>query len=182
LAQQKLSTSIYGILSYTYVRSEFTNKDNKYIASSWDNKHLLNITLGKKLNRNWEIGAKFRLLGGAPYTPYNYEISALKAVWDVSQQGVFDWNKLNEKRNPTAHTLDLRVDKKWYYKTWSLNVYLDVQNVYNFKATTQSYLDVVKDTDGNLVTNTSKPNSYKLYEIDNTTGTILPSIGIMVGF
>ncbi|MBS3993046.1 MAG: TonB-dependent receptor [Bacteroidetes bacterium] len=182
LAQQKLSTSIFGILSYTYVRSEFTNKDNKYIASSWDNKHLLNITLGKKLNRNWEIGAKFRLLGGAPYTPYNYEISALKAVWDVTQQGVFDWNKLNEKRNPTAHTLDLRVDKKWYYKTWSLNVYLDVQNVYNFKATTQSYLDVVKDTDGNLVTDTSKPNSYKLYEIDNTTGTILPSIGIMVGF
>ncbi len=182
LAQQKLSTSIYGILSYTYVRSEFTNKENNYIPSSWDNKHLLNITLGKKLNRNWEFGAKFRLLGGAPYTPYNFEISALKPVWDVTQQGVFDWDKLNEKRNPTSHTLDIRVDKKWYFKSWSLNVYFDVQNVYNFEATTQPYLDVVKDINGNLVTDSSKPNSYKLYEIENTSGTILPSIGIMVGF
>lgn len=182
LAQQKLSTSIYGILSYTFVRSEFTDKNNLYIPSSWDNKHLLNITLGKKLKRNWEIGAKFRLLGGAPYTPYNYEISALKPVWDVTQQGVFDWNKLNTKRNPTAHTLDIRIDKKWYYKSWSLNVYLDVQNAYNFKATTQPYIDTVKDLNGHPIMDTNKPNSYILEEIENTSGTILPSIGIMIGF
>jgi hypothetical protein len=182
LMQQKLSTSIYGILSYTFVRSEFQDKNNIYIPSAWDNRHLLNITLGKKLNRNWEIGGKFRLIGGAPYTPYNFELSALKPIWDVTQQGIFDWNQLNEKRNPTFHSLDIRVDKKWFYKNWTLNTYLDVQNVYNFKATTQAYIDVVKDENGNLLMDTNKPNSYVLEEIENTAGTILPSIGIMIEF
>lgn len=182
LAQQKLSTSIYGIISYTFVRSEFQNGNKDYIPSSWDNKHLLNVTLGKKLNRNWEIGSKFRLLGGAPYTPYNKELSALKTIWDVTQQGIFDWERLNEKRNPTSHNLDVRVDKKWYFTKWSLNLYLDVQNVYNFKTKTQAYIDVVKDSNGNPVTDTTKPNSYKIYEIEDTVGTILPSIGIMIGF
>ncbi len=34
----------------------------------------LNITAGKKLKKNWEIGAKFRFLGGSPYTPYDIEL------------------------------------------------------------------------------------------------------------
>lgn len=182
LMQQKLSTSIYGILSYTFVRSEFQDKNENYIPSSWDNKHLLNITLGKKLRRNWEIGAKFRLLGGAPYTPYNKELSAVKPIWDVTQQGLFEWNQLNQKRNPTFHSLDIRIDKKWYFKKWSLNTYVDVQNVYNYKVNTIPYLDVVKDVDGNPVSDPTKPNSYQLEEIENDAGTILPSIGIMIEF
>lgn len=111
IQQRKLGT-VYGILSYTLVRSEFKDKKGIYIPSSWDNKHILNITAGKKLNRNWEIGSKFRLLGGAPYTPYNLEISSLKTVWDVTQQGVLDWNRINQKRNPLTHSLDLRVDSR----------------------------------------------------------------------
>lgn len=182
LMQQKLSTSIYGILSYTFVRSEFQNKNNEYIPSALDNRHLLNITLGKKLYRNWEIGAKFRLLGGAPYTPYNKELSAIKPIWDVTNQGIFDWDKLNQNRNSTFQSLDIRIDKKWFFKKWSLNTYVDVQNVYNYKVNTIPYLDVVKDIDGNPVSDLTKPNSYKLEEIKNDAGTILPSIGIMIEF
>jgi hypothetical protein len=182
LMQQKLSTSIYGILSYTFVRSEFQDKNNQYIPSAWDNRHLLNITLGKKLNKNWEVGTKFRLLGGAPYTPYNKELSAIKPIWDVTNQGIYDWEKLNQKRNSTFHSLDIRVDKKWFFNKWSLNTYLDVQNVYNYKITTQAYLDVVKNENGSPISDLTKPNSYLLEEIKNTSGTVLPSIGIMVEF
>ena len=34
----------------------------------------------------------------------------------------------------TVHALaglDLRIDKRWQFKTWQLSAYLDVQNVYN---------------------------------------------------
>lgn len=181
IQQRKLGT-VYGILSYTLVRSEFKDKKGIYIPSSWDNKHILNITAGKKLNRNWEIGSKFRLLGGAPYTPYNLEISSLKTVWDVTQQGVLDWNRINQKRNPLTHSLDLRVDKKWYYKNWSLNLYLDVQNVYNFKVNGEPYIDVERDNFGNPVSNPTNPLTYKTTLIKNESGTLLPSIGIMIQF
>ena len=34
-------------------------------------------------------------------------------------------------RLPTFHQLDLRVDKKFVFDSWILNVYLDLQNAYN---------------------------------------------------
>lgn len=182
LLQQKLSSSIYGILSYTFVRSEFEDKNGTYVPSSWDNRHILNLTAGKKFANNWEVGMKFRLLGGSPYTPYDIATSSLKEVWDVTQQGVFDWNRLNEKRNPIAHTLDIRIDKKWFFNKWSLNTYLDIQNVYNFQAEGQPFLDVVKDTSGNPVEDPNNTLAYETYEIPNSNGTLLPSIGIMIEF
>ena len=42
-AQQKLSSSYYGIISYTFFRSEFKDKNGDYRPSSWDNQHILNI-------------------------------------------------------------------------------------------------------------------------------------------
>ncbi|MGB3081215.1 MAG: TonB-dependent receptor [Saprospiraceae bacterium] len=182
LAQQKLSSSIYGLISYTFFKSEFRDKTGKYRPSSWDNRHILNLVVGKRFSKNWEVGMKFRLLGGSPYTPYDLALSSKKEIWDITNQGVSDWSRLNENRNPLTHTLDVRVDKKWFFKKWSVNVYLDVQNLYNFQAEGQPYLNVSRDSLGNPITNVTDPSSYNTYLIKNTIGTLLPSIGIMVEF
>ena len=180
--QQKLSSSVYGLLSYTFVRSEFQDKNGEYVASSWDNRHILNITAGKKFNKNWELGAKFRFLGGAPYTPYDQELSSQKKIWDITQSGINNWELLNTERNASAHGLDVRIDKRWYYKKWALNAYLDIQNIYNSKTETKPYLDVVRDGNGNPIEDPDRPDSYLTREIENTAGTILPSIGLMIEF
>lgn len=182
LVQQKLTSSIYGILSYTYVRSEFTDKNNNYVASSWDNRHILNITAGKKFKGDWEFGAKFRLLGGAPYTPINIPESSLKVNWDVTQRGIPDYNRLNNERFPVTHGLDVRLDKKWYYKKLAFNAYIDIQNIYNFKANGQPYLDVLRDDAGNPMTDPTNPNAYLTRQYDNEIGTLLPSIGLQLDF
>ena len=180
--QQKLSSSVYGLISYTFVRSEFQDKNGDYVASSWDNRHILNITAGKKLKKNWEIGAKFRFLGGSPYTPYDIEESSIKENWDVTQRGINDWDQLNTERNGNSHGLDFRVDKRWFFEKWALNAYFDIQNLYGFKTETQPFLDVVRDDNGNPIEDPNNPDSYLTQEIENTAGTILPSIGIMVEF
>lgn len=182
MMQQKLSDKIYGILSYTFVRSEFKNHSGTFTPSSWDNKHILNIVAGKKLKRNWEIGAKFRLLGGAPYTPLDIDLSSTKEIWDITQQGINDWSLLNTERNATFHSLDMRIDKKWYFKKWSLNAYLDVQNAYGNKIESQPYIDVVRDASGNPIESASDPTKYETKLIENESGNVLPSIGIMIGF
>lgn len=181
-AQQKLNKSIYGILSYTYVKSEFEDKDGKYIPSAWDNRHILNLTIGKRLKKNWEIGAKFRLLGGAPFTPFDIATSSQINVWNVTQQGVLDWDKLNTERAPISHGLDLRVDKKIYLKKMTLNVYIDVQNVYNFQAKGQAFITVERDDSGAPVVNPTNSTQYNIERIANTNGTVLPSIGLMIDF
>ena len=180
--QQKLSSSVYGLISYTFVRSEFEDKNGDFVASSWDNQHILNITAGKKLKKNWEIGAKFRFFGGSPYTPFDIEQSSKKEIWDVTQRGVNDWNQLNTQRNGNSHGLDLRVDKRWFFEKWALNAYLDIQNIYGYKTETQSFLDVVRDDNGNPIEDPNNPDSYLTQEIENAVGTILPSIGLMIEF
>ena len=182
LVQQKLLASIYGILSYTFVRGEFSDKNDELIASSWDNRHILNITAGKKFKNDWEVGMKFRYVGGAPYTPYDVDRSASIDVWDVVQQGVFDWDQLNALRSPASHGLDIRVDKKWYFNEWAINAYIDVQNIYNFQAVGQPYLDVDRDDSGNPIVDPNNPLSYQISEIENVSGTVLPSIGLMIDF
>ena len=180
--QQKLSSSVYGLISYTFVRSEFQDKNGDFVPSSWDNRHILNITAGKKLRKNWEIGAKFRFLGGSPYTPFDIEESSKKEIWDVTQRGINDWDQLNTQRNGNSHGLDFRVDKRWFFEKWALNAYLDIQNLYGFETETQPFLDVVRDNNGNPIEDPNQPDSYLTQEIENTAGTILPSIGLMIEF
>lgn len=181
-AQQRLSSSVYGILSYTFVRSKFTNATNSFVPSAWDNQHILSITAGKKLKRNWEVGAKFRFLGGAPYTPYNTSVSSQKNVWEANKQGIPDWSQINTLRLKNSHGLDIRIDKKWFFEKSSLNLYVDVQNVYGYKNQLAPYLNVVTDENYNPTTDPNNPNAYQTKLVENNSGTILPSIGMMFNF
>ena len=182
LAQKKSYNGFYYLLSYTFVKSEFQDSSNNYIPSSWDNRHLLTITGGKKLNKNWEIGGKFRLVGGQPYTPYDFEASSIITNYDVSNSGILDYSKLNTERFKTYHQLDIRVDKTWYWKKLSLNFYVDIQNLYNSEATSQSYLIPLLSENGNKVVNSNDSSKYNLEEIKNTSGNVLPRFGLILDF
>ena len=182
LAQQKLSKNFYGILAYTWVKSEFKDKYGAYRPSAWDNGHIISLTAGKKFKNDWEIGFKFRFSGGSPYTPYDTLTSSIIQVWDVNNVGVFDYDQLNSLRLSTNHGLDIRIDKKWFWKKIALNLYLDIQNLYNFQAETPPSLIVIQDNNGNKVIDPSDPNRYLLKQISNTTGTVLPTIGLQFEF
>jgi outer membrane receptor for ferrienterochelin and colicin len=179
---QKLTNRIFGSFTYTYVRSEFQNSEGEYIASAWDSRHILNVMGGYKFKRDWELGMKFRLLGGLPYTPFDLQNSALKTVWDVNQQGVLDYTQLNSERLPLTHALDIRMDKKWYFNKWALNLYLDIQNAYASKIKNPDYFNVIYDSNGLPLTSESNPNAYQFKLIQNESGNLLPSIGLMVDF
>ena len=182
LAQQKMSSSIYGILSVTYYRSRFEDKKGDLVASTWDNRFILNMTAGKKFKKNIELGLKYRYSGGAPYTPIDIINSSNKAIWDINQRGVLDYNLLNTKRLNGQHGLDIRVDKKWFFKSWSLNAYIDIENILNAKRELPSEYGIDPNL-GPLVSGTGETSdSYPLYEIVNNSGTVLPSIGLLVEF
>ena len=52
----------------------------------------------------------------------------------------------------------------------------------NFQAQQQSYLDVEQDDSGNPVTDPNNSDAYKMTEIENPSGMILPSNGLMIEF
>jgi len=182
LAQKKSYNGLYGILSYTYVRSEFKNAINNYVPSTWDNRHLLTFTGGKKLKKNWEIGAKYRLVGGRPYTPYDMNASSLISNYNIANQGILDFTQLNTLRFNTFSQLDVRIDKTWYWKKWALNFYVDIQNLLNNKALEQPFLTPGLDNNGNPLIDPNDASRYILEGIKNESGTVLPRFGFIVDF
>lgn len=181
LAQKKSYDGLYGIASYTFVRSEFKNTVGEYIPSTWDNRHLITITAGKKLKKNWEVGAKFRLVGGKPFTPYDMSASSLKLNYDVKNGGILDYARLNNERLDTYTQLDVRIDKTWYLKRAAINLYLDVQNIYASSSKQRPFLLPIEDQNGR-VTDPNDSSRYLLEEIESTSGRALPRIGVIVDF
>jgi outer membrane receptor for Fe3+-dicitrate len=166
-------------LSTTLFRSEFTNREGKYLPSSWDTRQITNLTANYRLPNNWELSLRQRVVGGMPYTPINESYSSLKQVWDIRHQPYPDYARFNSQRLRTGHILDVRVDKEFYFKKWLLNVYTDIQNLYNFRSEMPPIYTNL-DRNGNPVSNPTDPNRYQLRVIETFGGTILPTVGIIV--
>ncbi|MBW6535696.1 MAG: TonB-dependent receptor [Mariniphaga sp.] len=168
-------------LSYTWVRSEFLNGSNEYIPTGWDSKHLLNVTSTTELKNDWRVGGRWRFVGGLPYTPYDLERSSLVEAWNLSGSPYFDFARLNSERFSAFHQLDVRVDKTFYLDKITMKFYIDIQNLYNFQAEQQDI--IVRETDeaGNFIL-TENGARYQLRRVTNTSGTVLPTIGIILEF
>jgi len=183
LIQKRSRSGLYGILAYTLSWSEFNDKNGKAVNSAWDSRHTLSLVGGMKLKRNWEMGAKFRMASGRPYTPYDVQRSLVKGNWDVKGVALNDYSRLNAERLGTFSQLDVRVDKVWYFKRSSLNLYMDIQNFLNKEYVGQPTLIASQDAAGNLITdpNATLP-SYKGEYLVNSTGFLQPSIGVIFDF
>jgi len=119
--QKKLSDiPYYGIFSFTYSQSDYTSLDGVERSGSYDQNWIINLSGGYKINEFWEVSSKFRFASGKPYTPYNFD----------GTQNIINYNT---RRIKSAHSLDVRVDKRWYFSGWTLITYLDIQNIYNQK-------------------------------------------------
>ncbi len=151
--QKKLSEiPCYGILSISYNQSKFKALDGVSRPTSFDQHWIMNLGGGYLLNEKWEFSTKFRFATGRPYTPYNP---------DGSQTGT----NYNSSRLGVNHSLDVRVDRRWMFSSWTLITYVDIQNIYNRKP-----IDIPRYDDRT-----------KRIEQSNAIG-ILPSIGISAEF
>lgn len=117
--QKKLSDiPYYGIFSFTYSKSDYTSLDGIERSGSYDQNWIINLSGGYKFNEFWEVSSKFRFASGRPYTPFNFD----------GTQNIIDYNT---RRIKSTHSLDVRVDKRWYFSGWTLITYVDIQNIYN---------------------------------------------------
>ena len=180
--QARVSSAKYSLnMSYTLVRSEFQDGGGKYLVSAWDSKHILSMTGTAALKRNWQVGGRFRFVGGLPYTPWDLNRSSLVAAWNLQGGPYLDNSKLNANRFGVFHQLDIRVDKSYYLKKTTLKFYIDIQNFYNYQSQSQDLVLREQDAAGNYLT-TDNGTRYVLRTVRNTSGTVLPTIGVQVEF
>lgn len=166
--------------TYTFFRSEFTDKDNIYRPSSWDTRHMLNLIGNYKFKKSWNIAMRWRFIGGAPYSPIDEELSKDRAAWAVTNRSYLDYDNFNSLRLSNTHSLDVRIDKEFYFNKWVLNLYADVQNAYNFKSE-RPPIYTNKDMNGEVLKDPSgNPEKQDLRILKSSLGNILPTVGIIV--
>lgn len=184
--QQKLTRNFFGVLSYTYFKSEFTGKDGKYIASAWDNRHLVSTQLGYKFKRGWELGLKWLYQGGSPYTPF--DLATSRRTYLTTGVGTEDYARLNSQRLKAFSRVDFRVDKKWNYKKASIDLFFDFQNAllttnaaipqYTFERTADN--SGFKTTDGQAL-RLDGSNAIPLI-LANEDSNFTPALGLVIEF
>ena len=127
LVRHELANNFFGWISYTLSRSERLDPgESEYRLFDTDQTHIFTILGTYQLPRNWEVGARWRYVSGNPFTPiigsaYNVDLDLYEPTFGGQ----------NTSRQPAFHQLDLRVDKRWIYDTWTLGAYIDVQNATN---------------------------------------------------
>ena len=110
---------MYGTISISLGQAKYKALDGIERRSDYDNRFVFNIGGGYKLGKSWEFSGKFRIAGGTPYTPIN------------SSDGSIDYTKYNSLTLPVYNRLDVRADKRWFFKSWTLTTYIYIENLYN---------------------------------------------------
>ena len=127
LVRHKFANRFFGWVTYTLSRAERLDfGENAWRLFDFDQTHILTVIGSYQLPKNWEIGMRWRLVSGNPFTPivggaYNVDLDEYEPITGA----------VNSARLEPFHQLDLRVDKRWIYDTWTFNAYLDIQNTYN---------------------------------------------------
>ena len=172
LFQQKLSKNFYGILAYTYFKSEFSGTQNIKLPSVWDSRNLISFTGGYKLRKNWEVSVRYRYAGKTPYVPVDTEES-LAAYPRI----ILDYNRLGEEKLTAFSQGDIRIDKKWNFKKLSFNFYLEIQNFLAQENPRPDEYGLARNDDGSLIT----PETLVKIDTDQSN-TPFPSFGFVFDF
>jgi outer membrane receptor protein involved in Fe transport len=127
--QHKLSNNFRGWLTYTLSRAERTDSgESSARLFDFDQTHIFSVIAAWMFPENWELSGRFRLVSGNPWTPFNRAVFASDLDRYVPIPG-----EHNSSRLPMFHQLDVRLEKRWIYESWSLAAYVSLTNAYNRK-------------------------------------------------
>jgi TonB family protein len=125
-----------GLLSGTWSRSDRVKRPGAdRTLFEYDQPLVINALISRKLPRRWRVGARIRYGSGNPYTPvanriYNHDRREFIPVYGERDSG----------RLPPFFSVDLRIDKDYVFRKWTLTTYLDIQNAtYSKNVESQGY-------------------------------------------
>lgn len=151
--QKKLTQHFSGSFAYSLSRAFNKDPrplhDGEWYRSDYDFRNALTVTAGyktdllehawyKKIHSRWwvaalspilpiadrvEISAKWRYLGGRPYTEPEWN--------ETNHRYVFNQAKLNTSQYPDYHRLDLRIERRYGFGLLQMIYYFDLQNIYD---------------------------------------------------
>jgi outer membrane receptor for ferrienterochelin and colicin len=143
MLQKKMSNKLYGLISFTYYQSTYYDLNGQKHNRITDNRILSAIEAGYKPDNEWEFSFRYSYAGGIPYTPFNHDASIIAGV------GIYDATKIMSERLPPYSCLSVRVDRRFYFKSSTLIIYLSIWNLLNRENVSYHYWDEYGENAGN---------------------------------
>jgi hypothetical protein len=131
--QKKLAQKAYGLASAAWTRSRYRGLDGIWRNRNYDNRFAFSAEGGYRPNRNWEFSMRWVIAGGTPYTPMDPE-----ACMRLHRM-VLDAEEINGSRYPAYHSMNVRFDRRFHFRSTNLIFYLSAWNVYNRKNVAQYF-------------------------------------------
>jgi hypothetical protein len=127
IIKREISSTVFGWLSYTYSKARQTNRSGEnWFPTTFDQPHVLNAVASWKPGGGWELGARIQVASGRPGA------RIIGATFDADRGNYEELSTGNrDVRIPTFMQLDVRAEKTWLFKLWSISAYLDVINATN---------------------------------------------------
>jgi hypothetical protein len=142
LMQKKLAEDFYGLVSASLFECRYRDLNGTWRARAWDNRYIFSVIGGYKPDNEWEFSIRWNIGGGVPYTPFDLAKSM------AANEGIVDPACANTERLPAFHSLNVRVDKRFFFTTSSMTTYLSVMNVYNRKNVYSYFWDRARRAQG----------------------------------
>ncbi|MBM3315252.1 TonB-dependent receptor [candidate division WOR-3 bacterium] len=145
--QKKHASNWHGTLAYSFSRSVFENpqRPESLFPADYDYRHVVTAsgTWSIEFHRQrWYhrlpgwfratvgglflsdvagLGARFRYMGGRPYSPMEWR--------PATRTWVRNYDRYNSERYPAYMRLDIRWDHEFLFPRWGLSWYFEIQNV-----------------------------------------------------
>jgi len=117
-------------VAYTYSFNRIKNEAGRVVPRDFDRTHTIAVNNIFNFKPNITLSALWRFDTGDPYTP-----SEIRTIGDGIVGGntiiYYEFGEKNSQRLPVYHSLDIRLEKNWQFKKTSLQLYLNIINVYN---------------------------------------------------
>ena len=174
-----LSDRLTGSLGYAFSTAK-ASEDNSIFEPplfgetfyrNFDQRHTITLNGSYQIASRWHLHLAWRFHTGNPTTPLEH---TLVLNSDGSMGCARDFGEYNTDRLPPYHSLDLRLTKTSEYKSWTLNWYVQILNLYNRSNVHERVFSEVRDEATGTLTGCEVS--------DEPLFPILPTLGVSATF
>ncbi len=145
-----LSDRLMGSLGYAFLITKASEEDLMYdrplfgeeFYRDFDQRHTITLNGSYQIGLRWHLNLSWRFHTGNPTTPLEHTLVRYSDDYAECERG---FGEYNTDRLPPYHSLDLRFTKTSEYKSWTLNWYVQILNLYNRSNVHERVFSEVRD-------------------------------------
>ena len=145
-----LSDRLTGSLGYAFLIAKASEEDLMYdrplfgeeFYRDFDQRHTITLNSSYQIGLHWHLNLSWRFHSGNPTTPLEHTLVRYSDDYAECERG---FGEYNTDRLPPYHSLDLRFTKTSEYKSWTLNWYVQILNLYNRSNVHERVFSEVRD-------------------------------------